>query len=213
MSMWIQVFCIRLHLLTSMNRTRRPAASHTVGGCFQPPDGIKARVTRRHPEHRWSLGAIQNIGGLGCLPFSPYACDLLGRRRTIFLGACIIVAGAIVQTASQSVNMFIGARFMGSLIYSSFVISRILIADSGFRLGFRWRWRTSPRHGDCLPRKFGFFSLKYSIQDAKKSRNRTQRAPLGSVYNALWPGGAFMCVLSAPFLPTRGAQPSEARHG
>lgn len=58
------------------------------------------------------LGAIQNIGSLACLPFSPYLCDILGRKRTIFLGAFIIVAGAIIQTASQSVNMFIGARFM-----------------------------------------------------------------------------------------------------
>ena len=61
------------------------------------------------------LGAIQNIGSLACLPFSPYACDLMGRKKTIFMGALIIVAGAIIQTASQSVNMFIGARFMSTI--------------------------------------------------------------------------------------------------
>ncbi|KLO08006.1 hexose transporter [Schizopora paradoxa] len=100
------------------------------------------------------LGAIQNIGSLGCLPFSPYACDLLGRKRTIFLGACIIVAGAIVQTASQSVEMFIGARFL-----------------VGFGLGFA---------GAGAP--LLVMEIAYP----------TQRAPLGSVYNALWPGGAFI---------------------
>lgn len=58
------------------------------------------------------LGAIQNIGSLGSLPLTPYACDGLGRKRTIFIGATIVVAGAIIQTASQTVEMFIGARFM-----------------------------------------------------------------------------------------------------
>ena len=58
------------------------------------------------------LGAIQNIGSLGALPFTPYLCDGLGRKKTIFIGAIIVVAGAIIQTAAQSVEMFIGSRFM-----------------------------------------------------------------------------------------------------
>ena len=58
------------------------------------------------------LGAIQNIGSLGALPFAPYLADGLGRKKSIFIGAFIMVAGAIIQTAAQSVNMFIGARFM-----------------------------------------------------------------------------------------------------
>lgn len=90
------------------------------------------------------LNAIQNIGvflppfdvhnvdrlGLGSLaayPFAPYSSDGLGRRRTVFLGAVIMVSykhrhmsssdslfqiiGTAVQSASNSVNMFIGARF------------------------------------------------------------------------------------------------------
>jgi len=100
------------------------------------------------------LGAIQNIGSLGCLPFAPYACDLLGRRMTIFIGAFIVVAGAIIQTASQSVEMFIGARFM-----------------LGFGLGF------ATAGAPML-----IMEIAYP----------PQRAPLGSVYNALWPGGAFI---------------------
>ena len=58
------------------------------------------------------LGAIQNIGSLGALPFTPYLCDGLGRKWTIFVGAVIMVAGAILQTASQNIEMFIGSRFM-----------------------------------------------------------------------------------------------------
>jgi sugar porter (SP) family MFS transporter len=58
------------------------------------------------------LNAIQNIGALSGLPIAPYVSDGLGRRLSIFIGAAIMLAATIVQTASQSVGMFIGARFM-----------------------------------------------------------------------------------------------------
>ncbi|KAF4607454.1 hypothetical protein EYR38_001526 [Pleurotus pulmonarius] len=58
------------------------------------------------------LNAIQHIGSLGGYPFSPYLADGLGRRRTVFIGAVLMCMGTVVQTASQSVGMFIGARFL-----------------------------------------------------------------------------------------------------
>ncbi|KAF8966553.1 hexose transporter [Flammula alnicola] len=58
------------------------------------------------------LNAIQNIGGLAAYPFSPYLADGLGRRTTIFIGASIMCIATAVQTASTSVGMFIGARFL-----------------------------------------------------------------------------------------------------
>ncbi|PAV22912.1 hexose transporter [Pyrrhoderma noxium] len=58
------------------------------------------------------LSAIQNIGTVGSQPISPYLCDGLGRKRTIFIGAVLMVAAAVIQTASQTVEMFIGARFL-----------------------------------------------------------------------------------------------------
>ncbi|KAL5499223.1 hypothetical protein ACEPAH_1741 [Sanghuangporus vaninii] len=58
------------------------------------------------------LNAIQNIGSLAAYPFAPYASDYLGRRPTVFLGASIMCVATALQTASQSVNMFIGARFL-----------------------------------------------------------------------------------------------------
>ncbi|KAH7928915.1 general substrate transporter [Leucogyrophana mollusca] len=58
------------------------------------------------------LNAIQNIGSLCAYPFSPYLSDGLGRRFAVLFGACVMIAATIVQTASQSVGMFIGARFM-----------------------------------------------------------------------------------------------------
>ncbi|TFK67867.1 hexose transporter [Pluteus cervinus] len=58
------------------------------------------------------LNAIQNIGSLAAYPISPYLADGLGRRTAIFIGAAIMVAATAIQTASQSVGMFIGARFL-----------------------------------------------------------------------------------------------------
>jgi sugar porter (SP) family MFS transporter len=58
------------------------------------------------------LNAIQNIGALAAYPFAPYMSDGLGRRPTIFIGAVIMCIATAVQTASQSVGMFIGARFL-----------------------------------------------------------------------------------------------------
>lgn len=56
------------------------------------------------------LNAIQNIGCLAAYPFAPYVTDGAGRRSAVILGAFIMCAATIIQTASNSVNMFIGAR-------------------------------------------------------------------------------------------------------
>ncbi|KAJ7485844.1 hexose transporter [Mycena latifolia] len=58
------------------------------------------------------LNAIQNIGALAGYPFAPYMSDGIGRRPTVFFGAMIMCIATAVQTASQSVGMFIGARFL-----------------------------------------------------------------------------------------------------
>ncbi|KAF8149400.1 general substrate transporter [Crassisporium funariophilum] len=58
------------------------------------------------------LNAIQNIGSLAAYPFSPYVTDGFGRRPAIFFGAVVMVGATILQTASNSVGMFIGARFL-----------------------------------------------------------------------------------------------------
>ncbi|KAI0093090.1 general substrate transporter [Irpex rosettiformis] len=58
------------------------------------------------------LNAIQNIGCLAAYPFSPYVSDGLGRRTAVALGAIIMCAATVLQTASNSVGMFIGARFL-----------------------------------------------------------------------------------------------------
>ena len=84
------------------------------------------------------LGAIQNIGGLASMPFTPYMADGLGRKKTVFFGATVMIIAAVIQTASQSVNMFIGARFM-RMIFTTFTIfpsTKVLLLVVGFGLGF-----------------------------------------------------------------------------
>ncbi|TBU44547.1 general substrate transporter [Dichomitus squalens] len=58
------------------------------------------------------LSAIQNIGCLAAYPFSPYMSDGLGRRAAVLFGAVIMCIATVLQTASHSVGMFIGARFL-----------------------------------------------------------------------------------------------------
>jgi MFS family permease len=54
---------------------------------------------------------FQNIGALSAYPFSPYITDHFGRKAAILLGAIIMIVATALQTASQSVHMFIGARY------------------------------------------------------------------------------------------------------
>lgn len=58
------------------------------------------------------LNAIQNIGALAAYPFAPYVSDGIGRRRAVIFGSIIMVGAVVLQTASQNVHMFIGARFL-----------------------------------------------------------------------------------------------------
>ncbi|EJT99118.1 hexose transporter [Dacryopinax primogenitus] len=58
------------------------------------------------------LNAIQNVGSLCATPFAPYVSDGIGRRYAVIWGASLMVIGCVVQTASQTVGMFIGARFL-----------------------------------------------------------------------------------------------------
>lgn len=71
------------------------------------------------------LGAIQNIGSLATVPIAPYCSDILGRKRTIFLGTSLVVVGAAIQAAAQSVQMFIGARFLCERVPFCYLFSEV----------------------------------------------------------------------------------------
>ncbi|OAL52923.1 general substrate transporter [Pyrenochaeta sp. DS3sAY3a] len=58
---------------------------------------------------------MQVIGGAVSLPLAPWAADRFGRRLPLFVGAIIIVLGAIVQGAAHNFGMFIAGRFFVGL--------------------------------------------------------------------------------------------------
>ncbi|KAG2127486.1 general substrate transporter [Suillus clintonianus] len=79
------------------------------------------------------LNAIQTIGALTAYPFAPYMADGLGRRFPIIFGASLMIAATVIQTLSQSVQMFIGARFLigfGQTFAS--VASPLLVAEVAY---------------------------------------------------------------------------------
>ena len=80
----------------------------------------------------------KNIGSLCALPFAPYMADILGRKSCIVWGACLMIIGTVIQTASQSVHMFIGARHVSfpdvdTLCLTLYIVCSWLI---GFGLNF-----------------------------------------------------------------------------
>jgi len=87
-------------------------------GDFNNPSGSKLGLLNavqvpRFPSNSLStVDHAQNIGSLAGYPFAPYMSDGIGRRKTIFFGATIMCIATALQTASQSVSMFIGARFL-----------------------------------------------------------------------------------------------------
>ena len=74
--------------------------------------------------------STQNIGSLVAYPISPYLADGLGRRPAIFIGASIMCVATIVQTASTSVGMFIGARQVSSYFPSTGIESHSFLLVS-----------------------------------------------------------------------------------
>ena len=67
---------------------------------------VRISVARRVGE----LIPFQSIGAILAYPFVPYVSDEFGRRAAMFLGALIMCGATVLQTASSSVSMFIGAR-------------------------------------------------------------------------------------------------------
>ena len=71
---------------------------------------MQARCVFRRAPRGENHTVSQNIGALLSYPFVAYVSDGFGRRTAVFLGAVIMCGATILQTASTSVNMFIGAR-------------------------------------------------------------------------------------------------------
>ncbi|KAK0203424.1 hexose transporter [Desarmillaria ectypa] len=84
------------------------------------------------------LNVIQNIGSLAAYPFAPYFSDDIGQRYTILLGVIIMIMATAIQTASQSVGIFIGAQF---LIGFGLTFSGTPTTFGTFKIKNTWAWR------------------------------------------------------------------------
>ncbi|KAL1734837.1 general substrate transporter [Schizophyllum commune] len=100
--------CIALLLVTSATNGYDGAMMNGLQSLqqwqedFDHPAGQEVLLTHRR----------QGIGGLIALPLSPYLNDGFGRRAGIVLGATIMIVGTVLQSASNTIQMFIGARFL-----------------------------------------------------------------------------------------------------
>lgn len=157
---------------------------------FTPIDRLIMLYLRSDPffvSHQLGLlGAIQNIGSLCSLPFAPYLADLMGRRSCIILGACLMVMGTIIQTASQTVHMFIGARW----VYFRYLfltgctptaIHRWLI---GFGLNFAATGAPMLISELAYPSMFLIF--RFFFKNTYMILLSGQRGEITSLYNSLW---------------------------
>jgi MFS family permease len=69
-------------------------------------------------------------------PFGPYVADGMGRRFPIIFGASLMIAATAIQTASQSVQMFIGARYAIINYTQSLLVTLFCSFLIGFGLTF-----------------------------------------------------------------------------
>lgn len=114
---------------------------------------------------------MQGIGALAGYPFSPYLCDGIGRRKTLFLGAVIMLCASALQTAAQSIYMFIGARFLIGLGLS--------FASENFTAPvLQYTYITVPENAAPL--------LVTELSTPE------YRAPLTSLYSSLWYSGTLL---------------------
>ncbi|KAH7887856.1 general substrate transporter [Phlebopus sp. FC_14] len=75
-------------------------------------------VDTSHPNHATLQSFVVAIYEIGCLIgalSNLWVGDLLGRRRTIVLGGCIMIIGAILQTTSYSYAQLVVARIITGL--------------------------------------------------------------------------------------------------
>jgi MFS family permease len=68
--------------------------------------------------------SLQTYGFFAALPMTPYVADGLGRRTSIFIGALVLCVATAIQTAANSLGMFIAAR------YAYYFIATIVFAKN-----------------------------------------------------------------------------------
>ncbi|KAG2127492.1 general substrate transporter [Suillus clintonianus] len=120
LNFWIGIMQVPEHILIYIPLTgpNRFLSSYTYGYDASMMNGLQS-LTQWNQAFDYPnganlglLSAIQNIGALCGYPFAPYMSDGMGRRFSVIFGASLMIVATAMQTASMSVEMFIGARFL-----------------------------------------------------------------------------------------------------
>ncbi|KAK3110149.1 hypothetical protein LTR53_015864 [Teratosphaeriaceae sp. CCFEE 6253] len=101
---------IRLHLICGI-LLLSSATNGFVNG-LQALDYWQNHFNHPSPATLGLLNAIFSVGQVVGLPFVPLLADGIGRKWTILLGSSLIFLGVVLQTASNTIGMFIAARFI-----------------------------------------------------------------------------------------------------
>lgn len=104
-----------------------------MGGLLTLPSFLNLfpQINTQNPPPGWSSSHASNVQGitvgsytLGCF-FGAVATiwlgNLLGRKKTIFVGSSIMIAGAILQASSFSLGQLIAARLITGFGNGSFL--------------------------------------------------------------------------------------------
>ena len=89
-------------------------------------------ITQEFGLSDWQLGTAVSAPGLGvliALPFAGYASNLMGRRTTLHIIAILYVASAIGSSLAPSFSMFVAARFLGGLAFTSLSLASMYIGE------------------------------------------------------------------------------------
>ena len=78
------------------------------------------------------LGMAVSVPGLGvllALPFSGWASNKLGRKKTLLIIAALYLGSAVGATLAPSFIMLVAARFLGGLAFTSITIAAMYIGE------------------------------------------------------------------------------------
>ena len=115
-------------------------------------------------------------------PMAPYLSDYFGRRSGVLLGATIMCGATALQTASQTVGMFIGARSVFSSPYTP-LDDACQFTHTSLHVYYRFM--------------IGFgltFAANAAPMLVSEISYPLYRAPLTSLYNALWYSGSIIAA-------------------
>lgn len=81
-----------------------------------------------------SINAIQCAGSVFGYPAMSWIANRYGRKRSAYIGFCVIALGVSLQTASKNVAMFMVSRFLVGAASGFFGAIPILITEAAYPL-------------------------------------------------------------------------------